>query len=728
MQEINFEKVGMKNFGPYIDPLEFEIGENNLILITGPNGVGKTMSLDAIPYTLYGLTSKGAKGDDVVNNIVEKNCHTWLHFRVGNDEYKLNRYHKYTRLGNTVILSRNGVEIKKGQKEVLPEIERLIRPRKLFMNTLMFGQKIKDFFTDLPDSEKKEIFRKVLPLDEYQGYYDKAKSVLDALIIEVVNLHTQIEVNRGLQTEMISQISEQEKKKIEFTTDKIDDIRELRNQIESQERHLNDWEDILYHHSQERLQGDKIKDAISEIQQALNVLEDTHKNLLELVEHQRSAKYAELRAQAEATKSDISKKHRELIDELTNKRKQEVDRYNSENNKVLEDERKLKTSLNSILNASEYERAAMDELQEFLASDYPTCPTCRQDIDLNGIDNLKAKIEECNEKIKSYFIEGDDITSKLQFIKDTLASLFDRHDIETSLINKETKKLLGEEEKELDATEEKLQELFKQVDFVANGKKQEFDTKNKEETAELIKKLASLEEGKSKYEVREMVMDREEESYRNDSSENKITKALLKQTEQEKFDETDLYKLVQKEYILSQKNEILTQDIQILERQKTIVEFWKQAYSSTGIPSMLIDDAIPFMNERVAYYLEKISNGRYIVSFDTLSETKSGEFRDKISVNVLDTKTRADRRVQFSGGQTRVVDIAIILTLGDLQAKIQDIKFNILLFDEIFDSLDDENIGYVSKVLRVLANKKTIFIISHRHVDQLEADEVFQLN
>ncbi len=182
MQEINFEKVGMKNFGPYIDPLEFEIEENNLILITGPNGVGKTMALDAIPYTLYGITSKGAKGDDVVNNVVEKNCHTWLYFKVGNDEYKLNRYHKYTRLGNTVILSRNGVEIKKGQKEVLPEIERLIRPRKLFMNTLMFGQKIKDFFTDLPDSEKKEIFRKVLPLDEYQGYYDKAKNALEALI------------------------------------------------------------------------------------------------------------------------------------------------------------------------------------------------------------------------------------------------------------------------------------------------------------------------------------------------------------------------------------------------------------------------------------------------------------------------------------------------------------------------------------------------------------------
>ncbi|MGD2072143.1 MAG: AAA family ATPase, partial [Candidatus Thorarchaeota archaeon] len=174
MQEIKFKEVGMKNFGPYIDPLEFKIVENNLILITGPNGVGKTMALDAIPYTLYGITSKGAKGDDVVNNVAEKNCHTWISFDIGNDSYKLDRYHKYTRLGNTAILSKNGVEIKKGQKEVLPEIERIIKPRKLFMNTLMFGQKVKDFFTDLPDSEKKEIFRKVLSLDEYQEYYERA--------------------------------------------------------------------------------------------------------------------------------------------------------------------------------------------------------------------------------------------------------------------------------------------------------------------------------------------------------------------------------------------------------------------------------------------------------------------------------------------------------------------------------------------------------------------------
>mgnify|MGYP001350131228 FL=1 len=140
---------------------------------------------------------------------------------------------------------------------------------------------------------------------------------------------------------------------------------------------------------------------------------------------------------------------------------------------------------------------------------------------------------------------------------------------------------------------------------------------------------------------------------------------------------------------------------------------------------MLIDDAVPFMNLTISNYLEKIG-GRYIVSVDTQAETKAGEFRDKIAVRTLDSKTKANSRKKLSGGQTRVIDICMILTLCDLQSNIQNIKFNILLFDEIFDSLDDENIGLVSNLLRSLIQDKSIYIISHRQIDSIDADEVLK--
>ena len=129
------------------------------MLLTVPNGSGKTMSLDAIPFTLYGMARKGARGDGGVNNVLGKNCKTWVKFNIDVLPHTVTRYHKYTKYGNTVILNVNGVDTKKGSKEVTPEIDRIICQKKTFMNTLMLGQKIKDFFTDLGDADKKEIFR-----------------------------------------------------------------------------------------------------------------------------------------------------------------------------------------------------------------------------------------------------------------------------------------------------------------------------------------------------------------------------------------------------------------------------------------------------------------------------------------------------------------------------------------------------------------------------------------
>ena len=198
MKNIEFQEVGMENYGPYIDPMVLEFENNKLTLITGPNGIGKTMAIDAIPFTLYGTTSKGAKGDDVVNNRVGKNCKTWVKFKVNDDQYLITRYHKYTKLQNTVIINLNGVDIKQGHRETLPYIERVICPQQAFMNALMFGQKVKDFFTDLVDSKKKEIFRKLLDLEMFLVYYNCVVEALKKINEDSHDLRNSLQVKLGL--------------------------------------------------------------------------------------------------------------------------------------------------------------------------------------------------------------------------------------------------------------------------------------------------------------------------------------------------------------------------------------------------------------------------------------------------------------------------------------------------------------------------------------------------
>ena len=201
MNKVRFSKLGMENFCCYTEPMEIEIKDNSLTMIIGPNGIGKSTMFNAIPFTTYGETSTKLRGEDVVNNKVGKNCHTWLEFSINDEFYRLDRYVKYSKLGTTVHLRKGKNKdniIKKGQKEVKPEIERILMPQKLFFNTKLFGQKVNSFFTDLEDSKQKEIFRKILNLDNYLLYQKEANNRISNFQLVYQKHKNDIEVKRDI--------------------------------------------------------------------------------------------------------------------------------------------------------------------------------------------------------------------------------------------------------------------------------------------------------------------------------------------------------------------------------------------------------------------------------------------------------------------------------------------------------------------------------------------------
>ena len=367
------------------------------------------------------------------------------------------------------------------------------------------------------------------------------------------------------------------------------------------------------------------------------------------------------------------------------------------------------------------------ELMKVIKLDEKNCPLCKQEVNAETVTRLTEKCNAVEERVGFNTDAIDDMKRNIKLFNKFLSNDAEKINSERDEIKTKLQILKLDEDKKIKEVELRLFEAKKKIlnvmdlAFTEIGVKfddQELGLKNRIEFNKLEKERA--EEAKKQS---EKII----ENMRNVDNRISEINAQIEWVEEEEYDKTQLDFYKKKEFELSsQLTDLKNQQGEIL----TLVEaqqFWKTGYSSSGIPSMLIDDSIPFMNERVAYYLDKLTNGRYVVSFDTLAATKAGEFRDKISVNVLDTFTRANSRVQLSGGQTRIIDIATILTLGDLQSNIQHIKINILIFDEIFDSLDEENISYVSKVLNKLKFGRSIYLISHRHEDQLEADEVLAM-
>ena len=728
MRQVEFQEVGMENYGPYIDPMILKFVNDSLVLITGPNGIGKTMALDSIPFTLYGVTSKGAKGDDVVNNVVGRNCKTWIKFHIDNTPYIVTRYHKYTKYGNTVILNVNGIDTKKGQKEVLPEIERVLCPRKTFMNTLMFGQKIKDFFTDLGDADKKEIFRKILALEQYLTYYKKADEKLKSSNDDLDTINTEISVQTGLLKNSIEEIEIWEQQRDHFEVDKKRRISELSQDLQTNNSIFQRWENELGKIEKDDPDTTQIIKEMIEGQTKMENLVDRKNVELRELSSNRDLKKSDMSSKAQLEKNEIISEYRDALDDLEYQDQAIKDQQNEFVQITQEKRHAIELTIQKLQSENSMcVEQAFEINEKVIKADRKQCPLCDQDVDEETIKHLVKTIKILEKKVETNNSSIKDMTYNIKRFNKILATQSTTFNEQREHIQTKFDILEKDEEVRLYQVDERLQEAGEKIQKVVESGIKLIDEKFKEEEHSMRNMLQVLQLQKDKMERLQKEIDEVNEKMKTIYDRIGQLQAQIEAKENEEYDETQLEFHRSKKLQIGSKLNYLKE-----ERVKTLglveaQQFWKTGYSSSGIPSMLIDDSIPFMNERVALYLDKLTNGRYVVSFDTLAATKAGEFRDKISVNVLDTFTRANSRVQLSGGQTRIIDIATILTLGDLQSNIQHIKINILIFDEIFDSLDEENINYVSKVLNKLKFGRSIYLISHRHEDQLEADEVLAM-
>jgi DNA repair exonuclease SbcCD ATPase subunit len=176
------------------------------------------------------------------------------------------------------------------------------------------------------------------------------------------------------------------------------------------------------------------------------------------------------------------------------------------------------------------------------------------------------------------------------------------------------------------------------------------------------------------------------------------------------------------ESILKEKQSILGK----LNMEENVLNFWKQAFSDSGIKSMLIDSAIPHMNECVANELDKVAPGVFTVSFDTLSETKSGKIKDKFSINILNNMKGSTGHKKLSGGEKRIIDLCCMSALRSLAEKLYNKRFHHIFYDEILDSLDDEfKEMFCNNVKRQSETGCNITLVTHDLPEDVDPDRVF---
>lgn len=119
--KITFKKMIFRNFYSFGNiPTEIDLNINDLILISGLNGRGKTTILEALYVICTGESMRGVNKDELINNVNKKGTELALFMDMGSDSYIIERGIK----PNYLKLTKNGEPV---MATGTPELEKKIR-------------------------------------------------------------------------------------------------------------------------------------------------------------------------------------------------------------------------------------------------------------------------------------------------------------------------------------------------------------------------------------------------------------------------------------------------------------------------------------------------------------------------------------------------------------------------------------------------------------------------
>lgn len=232
-----------------------------------------------------------------------------------------------------------------------------------------------------------------------------------------------------------------------------------------------------------------------------------------------------------------------------------------------------------------------------------------------------------------------------------------------------------------------------------------------QEWLELAKARAALEplaremsDLRSQIQNLQSVIDRQEDAYAE-------AVAALQQAESETPDfdqaEREFYAVKEQETELIQQVGAARQLVEVLEKrraQKRQVQAAREAcaleigrfktleraFGKDGVPALLIEQALPQIEEKANELLDRLSNGTMSVRFITQTsyrDRKREDLKETLDIQISDAAGARDYEM-FSGGEAFRVNFAIRLALAEVLAQRTGARLQTLFIDEGFGSQD----------------------------------------
>lgn len=140
----------------------------------------------------------------------------------------------------------------------------------------------------------------------------------------------------------------------------------------------------------------------------------------------------------------------------------------------------------------------------------------------------------------------------------------------------------------------------------------------------------------------------------------------------------------------------------------------RKAFGRDGIPSLIIEQTLPEIEDRANELLLRLTEGKMNVRLETLRDKKTGGTKETLEIIITDEQGAPRPYETFSGGEAFRVNFALRIALSQLLAERNGVKIRTLGIDEGFGTQDEQGIQNMIEAIQVIQDDfDKILVITH---------------
>ena len=681
-------RIALRNFMCYVEgELSFE--GLHVACLCGDNGNGKSALLDAITWALWGKAR--AKSDDELIYLGRTEMGVEFEFAVmqeGRERYRVLRKRSKPKLlgaGKTLLelqqatdqgyrsISGNSV------RETQREIEKILRMNyDTFINSAFLLQGRADEFTKKEPYRRKEILADILGLSRYDELEDRSKNYAKQkdrakrdLEIAIDNINAELANKAEYQTqlrEVGEAIAEVEKERSEWEK-KI-------NALTNQKGEL-DWR---------KKQQEETEGRIKQAGEAVSSFEYQVRD-----HHQRVEKYEKVIAGYEEELAKV----RVHLDAVAKQESVLVERRG--------EYEKTSNLIHHVTSANASLKEEMKQLREkldMLSQEEAACPLCGTELGVEGRRRIMASYEDEGRQKKELFRTNEDEKRRLE----TGLNALKREIGELERMTREGRaqwergaEILEKEHTEAESSIPKEKEALARAEENLRRWRStlDADTQRRDSINADLAILPELEDSLSSAQQTHNELTRREAQGRQKLGEI--------QANLERFSSLELIRGEKKA-----ERENVT-------REEKIYEELAAAFGKKGIQALIIDTALPEIEEEANRLLARMTDNRMSVKIETQRayKTKKEESVETLDINISD-ELGMRRYEMYSGGEAFRIDFALRIALSKLLARRAGAPLPTLIIDEGFGSQDSNGRERLVEAINSIQDDfEKILVITH---------------